>query len=104
VASSSCGNFVPQTGCNLGEIILWDVASGQPIGQPLLGHSNAINSVTFSQDGRTLVSGSADGSVILWDINLQTWQTLGCRIANRDLSPAEWELFFGDEPYQPTCP
>ena len=30
-------------------------------------HSNAINSVTFSHDGTKIVSGSADGTIKVWD-------------------------------------
>jgi len=33
----------------------------------LEGHKNTVNSVEWSKDGRTLVSGSDDHSIILWD-------------------------------------
>ena len=32
------------------------------------GHTDAVNSVAFSPDGATLVSGASDGSTILWDV------------------------------------
>lgn len=31
------------------------------------GHSNAVNTLTYSSDGKTLASGSRDGTVIVWD-------------------------------------
>ncbi|MDJ0606009.1 WD40 repeat domain-containing protein, partial [Microcystis sp. M53602_WE12] len=34
----------------------------------LKGHDGSVNSVNFSPDGKTLVSGSDDGTIILWDV------------------------------------
>ncbi|RKU20477.1 hypothetical protein C6501_00135 [Candidatus Poribacteria bacterium] len=48
-------------------ISLWDVATGKLL-KTLKGHIGAINSVVFSSDGKTLVSGCRDSTVILWDL------------------------------------
>jgi WD40 repeat protein len=58
-----------------GTIMLWDVATRQPLGSPLTGHGDWVRSVAFSPDGATLASGSADGTIILWDV--ATHQPLG---------------------------
>ena len=46
-------------------IKLWDVVSGREA-NTLSGHTNWINSVTFSPDGKVLASGSWDYTIKLW--------------------------------------
>ncbi|WP_165938586.1 TIR domain-containing protein, partial [Parafrankia sp. BMG5.11] len=54
-----------------GTVQLWDVADPTrpaPLGNPLTGHTDAVRSVAFSSDGRTLATGADDQSVRLWDV------------------------------------
>ena len=39
---------------------VWDADTGQPIGQPLTGHTERVYSVAFSPDGNRIASGSGD--------------------------------------------
>ncbi|MFC1975810.1 hypothetical protein ACFLXQ_05390 [Chloroflexota bacterium] len=72
--------------------------------QPVDPWSDRISDVVFSPDDRTLATATHYGRVILWDMNLESWQNQACRLANRNLTPAEWSLYLGDEPYRQTCP
>jgi WD40 repeat protein len=85
-------------------IILWDIATHESIGQPLRGHSSVVWSVAFSPDSKTLASASGDSSIIFWDLDVQSWITLACQRAGRNLTRTEWAQYLPDEEYRATCP
>jgi tetratricopeptide (TPR) repeat protein len=59
-------------------IRLWDT-SGEPIGQPLKGHTKSVYSVAFSPDGKTIISGSKDKRLRLWHPGTwQDWLKMAC--------------------------
>lgn len=100
------GNYLI-SGNNQGVITLWDVNSRQGIEVSLQGESGSLYGVfdvAFSPDGHTLAIMENAGSVYLLDFSFESWRSRACQRANRNLTQEEWVRFFGDEPYQLTCP
>ena len=99
LAWSEDGQLV--SGSGDGTVIVWDLERGQPA-QTLEGHAGGVWSVAWSADGR-LASGSWDGTVQVQVTDPGVWTAGACQRAGRNLSQAEWELYFPGEGYRKTC-
>ena len=60
-------------------IQLWDVDTGTDLGT-LSGHTEGIEMLVFSHDGKMLASGSQDGTVLVWD-----WDKISAKIATDNM-------------------
>ncbi len=85
-----------------GTVRVWNMATQQPIGSPLVGHGEGVSSVAFGPEGWSLASVGKSGSVRLWDMALQK---RAFNIVNRNLTQHEWQRYIGDDsPYPYTIP
>ncbi|MFF0164145.1 WD40 repeat domain-containing protein [Streptomyces sp. NPDC005263] len=71
------GQQVAVTGSADDTVRIWDLTSGQQLGQPLLGHEDSVFAVACTVlDGRPIaITGSADHTLRIWD--LTSGQQLG---------------------------
>ena len=52
-----------------GKILLWNARTGSKLDKTIEGHHvSRVNSVAFSPGGKTLASGSRDGTIKLWHV------------------------------------
>jgi hypothetical protein len=58
----------------------------------------------FSLDDLRLFSLGYDGLTVEWDLRADNWKSMACRIANRNLTWQEWQLYLPGRPYELTCP
>ena len=111
VALSADGKILASGGAD-NTIILWNAITHQPLGLPLTGHTGSVWSVALSPDGKILISGGDDNTVRVWSMTFRplirshfdSWKERACRIANRNLTRAEWQHFMAGKPYRATCP
>ncbi|KAG2337434.1 WD40 repeat-like protein, partial [Suillus weaverae] len=47
---------------------VWDLDTGKQVGEPLLDHNAAVQKVAASPDGRWIVSGGGNGSILVWEV------------------------------------
>lgn len=70
VACSNDGQSLA-TGCEDGNIYIWDIAAQGPR-RRLSGHTDAAQSVAFSPDNTRLASTGRDGTIRVWDVATRT--------------------------------
>jgi WD40 repeat protein/DNA-binding SARP family transcriptional activator len=86
-----------------GKFRLLDLATGKLVGAPLPGAA-APGWGTFFPNGKQVVATFWDGAGVVWNVDPAAWREQACRIANRNLTPAEWRDFLAPRPYRAVCP
>ena len=90
----------------VGGVVLWDTATRRRLAEdPLPVGEGSVRSVAFSPDGKTLAVGfrvGNGGGVVLWDVDLESWQHRAALIANRNFTRDERRQYFPEEPYRRT--
>ena len=106
MAFSSDGRLLAVAGGDSagGTVRLWNPATGQPAGGPLLaGPGGQVNAVAFSPDGRLLATAGNDGTVRLWKMSVfaDPYKAL-CADAGLP-TREEWAQYAAGEPFPKAC-
>jgi WD40 repeat protein len=82
---------------------LWDMARHESILPDLSAPRGLTYKVLMTADASRLVWVSEGYGPIVWDARLDSWLARACRIANRNLTAAEWNQYLPEEPYERVC-
>jgi len=89
--ATASNEFVGET------VILWDLENDPVTGIPLLYDQQTLK-IDFVADDKFLL---ADNHLI--SLNIDELKKIACHIAGRNLSTSEWQNYFPEQPYRPTC-
>jgi WD40 repeat protein len=85
-------------------VALYDVGSGQRIGDPISSQAPGAWPGFLKPDGSELVVSIPTG-IAVWNLDPATHLEAACRIAGRQLTRAEWATYLsGFGSYRQTCP
>jgi WD40 repeat protein/class 3 adenylate cyclase len=86
---------------------LFDVASRGEIGPPFQVGTPFQNDnpyAAFTPNGKKVVVSNDTGRTWVVPVTLEAWEAAACRIANRNLTTAEWNEFLPGRSYRRFCP
>ena len=52
-----------------GTLCIWNINTGELVGEPLRGHTDWVHSVAVAPDGRRVASGSDDDTIRIWELD-----------------------------------
>jgi WD40 repeat protein/DNA-binding SARP family transcriptional activator len=86
-----------------GTVRLFDIATRQPLGAPLLAVPNHNVEPRFTPDGAFLFGFTDAGQAFRWDVRPASWARHACAVAGRTLTRPEWNDLLPGREYAPAC-
>jgi hypothetical protein len=83
-------------------LIFFVVAGRRRLGDSFVVREGPITGVAFGPEGNSVFAAhDGQASLVVYDVDSDSWLNRACEVANRNLSREEWARFLGaDVPYQ----
>lgn len=85
-----------------GHVYIWDYSTGKVVSQ--LPDAGYVKDVRFNPNGRSVLTGSVDGTAVVWLWKTEDMRNEACKRLSRNLTEEEWRQYLGEGPYRKTCP
>jgi class 3 adenylate cyclase/WD40 repeat protein len=85
-----------------GAIDVYDRSRGWHLGTMTVGPGQ-VAAIRFAAGSDPAEAVALTDQALRWRVTPAMWPELGCSIAGRNLTAAEWTQFVGDQPYRTTC-
>ncbi len=104
-AVSADGSLIAAAHPFTSSIALMDGETLVPIGEPVpAGNVDDSSPLVVSPDGTRLYANGPLNNATEWNLDTETWESVACRAAGRNLTSEEWTDYIGEDvAYRPTC-
>jgi WD40 repeat protein len=89
-----------------GSVLLWDVPSAAPIGEPMRARPDlGCGWLRFTGTGEAMLlqQFDASGALVTWPVDSPTLLARACALAGREPDQQQWRSWHGGTPQRPTC-
>lgn len=103
VAFSPSGDVLALGGSGVWLVNITDPARPRQLGQPLVGPAGGVTALAFGTAGHRLVVGGEDGTIQVWDLDVDDAVHRVCAVTGYALTPTLWRQYVPQLPYDPPC-
>jgi WD40 repeat protein len=85
------------TGSHDKSLRVWDLDMGKQVGEPLLDHDAEVWSIAASPNGRWIVSGGENGSILVWEVATNKRELKRVPVSVNGHEDPVWDIVFAPD-------